>query len=844
MSHPKNKLKKILAFLLVFAFITPSITYGYELNVPLLGTTEINSIGDYIKLIFNVAMVLAGLAAVIMIIFGGYKYMTSAGNAQAAEDAKGRITNSLLGLILVVGTYTILRTISPGLVMFPGLRMGQGPLIEPRQATTVMEIRTSDTTSNTPSEDVAETTFANYTNSDSENSAVQLTPIDARQRNNSVKLTQADKYLGPLFVKHTDVTSNGFTVIAKYNDDNGGPADAYIELYPVIDGKITSDKSKVISKRTDSAGKASFSGLKGTYAYMGYYFYFEDPNDEDGDGDKRRKDVIKWGSQVTIGEAPSPVTPPGEGFSVIAQKVGDKSIRVCAYYDGQSYTKEAQVSVYKDGSKDPYKEVKTGSSGCADFNNLPEGSYKAFGWDNMPVVGAVKDWWTEPIVIEAACTISIRVKYSGELRTGSLVTFSAEIVGLQEGGASLSWDFGDGGKTEKNITGARNQEASHTYTKGGSYTVKASIKKAEIGCSGNLPITVVDVGVTTTTVHIVEANKPYYMTVKVYTYSLKTPSNKNLIIEGSLAFSPKEKASSQIQVLHGETDKVTQKYAQATLEINIGISENSPSVPKIKVVNNDNMYCNVESWNCKVSDASKCVGINVVGGRETDPDVLIITINASETTAKVDKVIKFSSSVDSGSGKYKYEWDFKDGGSSEEHSPEHTFTKKGIYDVALSVTDLNRNLTGAKTITIEIKPKELSPESPSSRGKASFQITKVNPSTCAPKEELIYLSGKVGGKSQRVGLRRSGDCKVKVFDPDNESPKNYFFTDHSLWEENATYTISLSWNNGNITASISGGKINKSGSINVDPSFQVTSVDIGPGPAGSKISNQVVISED
>ncbi len=58
-----------------------------------------------------VALVLAAIALFIMLILGGYKYITSGGNPKNIESAKRTLTTAILGMVLVASAYLILRFI-------------------------------------------------------------------------------------------------------------------------------------------------------------------------------------------------------------------------------------------------------------------------------------------------------------------------------------------------------------------------------------------------------------------------------------------------------------------------------------------------------------------------------------------------------------------------------------------------------------------------------------------------------------------------------------------------------------------------------------------------------------
>lgn len=62
--------------------------------------------------VLNIATRLAGLAVFVMLILGGWQYITSGGEKQAAQKARNTLTYAILGLALVIGSWFILRFIS------------------------------------------------------------------------------------------------------------------------------------------------------------------------------------------------------------------------------------------------------------------------------------------------------------------------------------------------------------------------------------------------------------------------------------------------------------------------------------------------------------------------------------------------------------------------------------------------------------------------------------------------------------------------------------------------------------------------------------------------------------
>ncbi len=55
---------------------------------------------------------LAGLIAVVFIIIGGYQYIFSGANEDLAEKGKKTLTNAIIGLVIVILSYVIVRVIA------------------------------------------------------------------------------------------------------------------------------------------------------------------------------------------------------------------------------------------------------------------------------------------------------------------------------------------------------------------------------------------------------------------------------------------------------------------------------------------------------------------------------------------------------------------------------------------------------------------------------------------------------------------------------------------------------------------------------------------------------------
>ena len=79
---------------------------------------------DYMMAIYKWSVGAIAIIAVIMIMVAGFQWMTAAGNASTIGQAKSRISSSLIGLLLVIGAYSILNFINPSLVHLRTLDLG------------------------------------------------------------------------------------------------------------------------------------------------------------------------------------------------------------------------------------------------------------------------------------------------------------------------------------------------------------------------------------------------------------------------------------------------------------------------------------------------------------------------------------------------------------------------------------------------------------------------------------------------------------------------------------------------------------------------------------------------
>ena len=76
------------------------------------------AIAEYIKNIYNYAISIVGIVATIMLMFGGFTWLTAGGSGEKVGKARDIIFGALTGLVLALTSYTILTLINPDLVNF------------------------------------------------------------------------------------------------------------------------------------------------------------------------------------------------------------------------------------------------------------------------------------------------------------------------------------------------------------------------------------------------------------------------------------------------------------------------------------------------------------------------------------------------------------------------------------------------------------------------------------------------------------------------------------------------------------------------------------------------------
>ena len=105
----------IVATIPIFVMAQTPATININPYIP--GATIPTNAGPcgWIVNFYTFALIVSGILAFGAIVYGGFKYATSAGNASKQAEGRSWIWSALIGLLLLAGAYIILNTINPAL---------------------------------------------------------------------------------------------------------------------------------------------------------------------------------------------------------------------------------------------------------------------------------------------------------------------------------------------------------------------------------------------------------------------------------------------------------------------------------------------------------------------------------------------------------------------------------------------------------------------------------------------------------------------------------------------------------------------------------------------------------
>jgi hypothetical protein len=83
-------------------------------ELPSLNKTE--NIGDLISQIYTYSISIVGILVFFRFLYGGFIYLTAAGNTSKTGKAIGIMTNAIIGAVILFSAYAILNIINPDLL--------------------------------------------------------------------------------------------------------------------------------------------------------------------------------------------------------------------------------------------------------------------------------------------------------------------------------------------------------------------------------------------------------------------------------------------------------------------------------------------------------------------------------------------------------------------------------------------------------------------------------------------------------------------------------------------------------------------------------------------------------
>lgn len=100
-----KKVKTTIATVAALAFSATPVFAQIE------DPTRFENICDVVGVVTSFIIGIAGAIALVLLIIGGIQYMISGGDKVAVESARGRITASIVGLLIVFGAFLIVNVV-------------------------------------------------------------------------------------------------------------------------------------------------------------------------------------------------------------------------------------------------------------------------------------------------------------------------------------------------------------------------------------------------------------------------------------------------------------------------------------------------------------------------------------------------------------------------------------------------------------------------------------------------------------------------------------------------------------------------------------------------------------
>jgi hypothetical protein len=115
-----KKLFKLILTFFLFAWPIKALAQSINIGQPFPGmtTNQVSGWPEYVRWLYRTSLMVAVVLAVLMLVYGGYKYIISSGNPEALGEAKDIITGTVVALILLILAGILLQTIDPNIIQF------------------------------------------------------------------------------------------------------------------------------------------------------------------------------------------------------------------------------------------------------------------------------------------------------------------------------------------------------------------------------------------------------------------------------------------------------------------------------------------------------------------------------------------------------------------------------------------------------------------------------------------------------------------------------------------------------------------------------------------------------
>lgn len=109
-------------FLILFFLLLPFSISGLQLKYPSLPGAPAPrpgiSLEEFARYVYHFSLILGGIIAFGAFVYSGFLYLISVGNPLKMRGARDRMVSAVFGLFILFGSYLILITLDPSLVIF------------------------------------------------------------------------------------------------------------------------------------------------------------------------------------------------------------------------------------------------------------------------------------------------------------------------------------------------------------------------------------------------------------------------------------------------------------------------------------------------------------------------------------------------------------------------------------------------------------------------------------------------------------------------------------------------------------------------------------------------------